>query len=132
MAAAQREDLGRLIARVGLGAMFMVHGYPKITGGPAHWTKLGGALEAFGLDLWPTFFGFCASIAEFLGGLCLALGVAFRPALALMFVTMVVAAASHFHRGDGLARASHAIEAAVVFLALWFIGPGRYRLKLSR
>jgi putative oxidoreductase len=40
--------------------------------------------------------------------------------------TMVVAAAFHLDRGDGFAKASHAIEAAILFGALILIGPGRY------
>ncbi|WP_369811116.1 DoxX family membrane protein [Hymenobacter mellowenesis] len=29
------HDFGLLIIRVGIGLMFMLHGYPKLTGGPA-------------------------------------------------------------------------------------------------
>ena len=29
------HDLGLLVLRVGLGVMFMLHGYPKLMGGPA-------------------------------------------------------------------------------------------------
>lgn len=124
----ERRDLGLLILRVGIGGMFIFHGLPKLLGGPARWEKLGAAMKAFGVDVVPTFWGFMAAFAEAGGGLCLMLGVAFRPALALLLSTMVVAAVHHLHRGDGFGRASHAIEAAILFAALMFIGAGKHRV----
>ena len=35
------QDVGLLVVRVGLGVMFMVHGLPKLAGGPAAWTGVG-------------------------------------------------------------------------------------------
>jgi len=124
-----RPDLGLLLLRVGIGAMFMSHGVPKLLSGPTQWASLGHATRAFGLDFAPTFFGFMAGVAEAGGGLCLALGVLFRPALSLLLSTMVVATAHHLDSGDGLGRASHAIEAAILFAALLLIGPGRHVLS---
>lgn len=129
----KHQDLGLLFLRVGIGAMFIYHGLPKLLGGPQRWEKLGGAMEAFGLSFAPTFWGFMGAIGEAGGGLLLMLGVAFRPALFLLTSTMVVAAAHHLiNRGDRFGQATHAIEAAILFIALWMIGPGRYRLPLRR
>ncbi|MGD8862019.1 MAG: DoxX family protein [Myxococcales bacterium] len=125
---ARHRDLGLLLLRVGMGAMFIAHGWPKLAGGPERWEKLGGALQAFGIDFAPTLFGLAAGLAEALGGLLLALGIFFRPALAALTFTMVVATAKHLDAGDGFIRSSHAIEAAIVFGSLILIGPGKYRL----
>lgn len=130
--AEQRRDLGLLIARVGLGAMFMVHGWPKLIGGPDKWAKLGKAMGTLGIDFAPTFWGFCAAVAEFFGGLLLATGVAFVPAALALVFTMLVAALMHLEKGDGLKGASHAIEAGIVFAALALTGPGRYAVELRR
>jgi putative oxidoreductase len=127
-----RRVLGLLILRLGLGGMFVYHGLPTLLGGPARWESLGRALRAVGIDFAPTFFGFMAGMAEAGGGLCLALGIAFRPALAMLASTMVVAAAFHLDRGDGFGKASHAIEAAIVFGSLLLIGPGRYVASFKR
>ena len=125
----RRRDLGLLILRIGIGAMFVGHGWPKLVGGPAKWEALGRAVADLGVDLAPTFFGFMAAIAEFGGGLMLAAGVLWQPALALLLCTMLVATTKHLREGDGFGTASHAAEAAILFLALLFIGPGRYRLR---
>jgi putative oxidoreductase len=123
-------DRGLLIIRLGVGAMFlMVHGGPKLLGGPETWSKVGMAMSTFGISFAPVFWGFMAAVSEGIGGLCLMLGVLMRPAAALMAITMVVASTMHVAAGDGLPKASHAIEAAIVFLGLAFTGPGRYRLS---
>ena len=54
------RDMGLLILRVGIGAMFMCHGYPKIAGGPEVWTKVGGALSALGVNFGHTPMGLVA------------------------------------------------------------------------
>lgn len=128
----RHRDFGLFLLRIGIGGMFMTHGVPKLIGGPATWERLGGAMRHLGIDFAPTFWGFMAAFAEAGGGLCLALGVAFRPACALMFATMFVAATKHLVEGDGLGKASHAIEAAIVFLSLLLIGPGSWKLAFVR
>jgi putative oxidoreductase len=121
-------DIGLSILRIGLGVMFLYHGAPKMFGGPEFWAKIGGAMGNFGILFLPTFWGFMAAVAEFGGGLCLVLGLFFKPALALLIFNLIVAASSHFANGQGLAMASHAIEDCIVFISLLFIGPGKYSL----
>ena len=50
----KQRDKGLLILRIGIGVMFMCHGFPKLAGGPEVWTKLGGALGALGIHFEPT------------------------------------------------------------------------------
>lgn len=122
------KDFGLLILRTGLGVMFLWHGAPKLIGGPEKWGKIGMAMTNTGIHAIPVFWGFMASFSEFFGGICLILGVAFRPACALLTITMAVAASMHFGKGDGLNGASHAIEDGIVFLSLLFVGPGKYSI----
>jgi putative oxidoreductase len=132
LSADKQRDLGLVILRIGLGASFLIHGWPKISGGPATWLKLGGALGHVGIHFAPTVFGFMAAVSEFGGALCLIAGAFFRPACALMFCTMSVATNMHFATGDGFGKASHALELAFVFAALFLIGPGAYRVRIGR
>ena len=129
----KHRHIGLLILRIGLGCMFLFHGCPKLFGGPEQWEKVGMAMGSLGIEFIPAFWGFMAAISESLGGICLILGFFFRPACILLTITMVVAAASHLSRGEGLGGASNAIEVGIVFLSLILIGPGKYSLdeKLS-
>jgi putative oxidoreductase len=120
------KDFGLLIIRVGIGAMFIYHGYPKLMGGKDMWTGLGGSTKYVGITFLPMVWGLLAALTETLGGALLILGLAFRPVCLLLLINMIVAVASHFGKGDGISEASHAIEDAIVFAGLFFIGPGAY------
>lgn len=122
------QDLGLLILRLGFGAMYLLHGYPKLSGGPAAWEGLGQAMGNFGIHFVPAFWGFMAAFSEFFGAIFLMLGFMFRPACMLMLATMAVAATMHLSRGDTIQTASHAIGNGIVLLSLIFIGPGRFSL----
>lgn len=120
------RNTGLLLIRIGLGVMFIIHGFPKLAGGPDGWTGLGGSMKVIGINFLPVFWGFMAAVSETFGGFLLIVGLFFRPALILLIFTMIIAALVHFGKGDGLDGASHAIELAIVFFGLIFIGPGKY------
>lgn len=122
------RNTGILLMRAGLGIMMITHGYPKLMGGPDLWTKLGGSVGLIGIHFAPLFWGLMAAIAEAVGGLMIVLGWFFRPACLLILFTLVIASLHHFHAGDGLNGAAHAIETGCAFLGLLFIGPGKYSI----
>ena len=122
-------NLGLLILRIGIGTMFMLHGAPKLMGGPEQWEKVGQSMANVGITFLPAFWGFMAGFAEFVGGLCLVLGIFWVPACFLLILTMIVAAIMHISQGDGFVRYSHAVESAILFISLIFIGAGQYRLS---
>jgi putative oxidoreductase len=124
----KHRHIGLLILRIGLGVMFLIHGGPKLFGGPEKWKMFGMAMANLGIGFMPTFWGFMAAISEFFGGICLILGLFFRPACILLTITMIVAALSHLARGEGVGGASHAIEVGIVFLSFILIGAGKYSL----
>ncbi|WP_257668860.1 DoxX family protein [Parapedobacter tibetensis] len=123
---AKFKNTGLLLIRVGLGIMFIIHGYPKLLGGIKMWEGVGGAMSEVGITFLPIVWGFLAAVVETFGGLFLILGLFFRPTALLLTFTMLIAALKHLGAGDGLMGASHAIEIGVVFLGLAFIGPGKY------
>jgi putative oxidoreductase len=140
-------DFGLLILRLGIGGLFILHGWPKISGGPGLWAGLGSAVGTFGVPLgagqWgflsdPTVWGCAAAIAEFVGGIMLVLGLFVRPFAFLMLVTMVVAinfiVQPVLAKGDLPALLDQktfgawgsAAKAAAAFLAIVFAGGGRF------
>ncbi len=127
-------DLGLLIVRLGFGlSMLVLHGYGKLMGGPDTWTGLGSQMQNLGIDFLPVFWGFMAMFAEFFGSIFVILGIFYRPALLLLLGTMLVAAVRHLSlpagsEGAGLKGASHALEFLVVYLGLFFAGPGKLSL----
>lgn len=131
-------NLGLLILRLGLGIQFILHGWPKISGGADKWAKLGESMSIVGIDFAHSFWGFMAAFAEFGGGVLLLIGLFVRPASALMAFTMLIASARHWHDSmndpevhsakDIWMSGSHALELCVVLLALYFLGSDKYSL----
>jgi len=122
------KNFGLLIIRVGLGIMFIYHGYPKLGGGPKMWAQLGSSTKYVGIHFWPVVWGLLSAAVETFGGFLLIIGLAFRPVCFLLLINLIVAAAMHLATGGGLEEAAHAIEDAVVFAGLLFVGPGRLSL----
>ncbi len=132
-APAYSKDLGLLILRVGIGVMFMLHGLPKLLGGPEGWEGLGQSGLPFLPDgVLPVIFGFAAMAAELLGGLLLALGKYHRIVCLAMAATMAVAFSTKLGAFSGITdfayKAGWPLELLIVFVALFFTGPGRYTL----
>ncbi len=125
-------NIGLLVMRIGLGAMMMTHGIPKLLGGPTKWGKLGKAMGAVGIDSAPEFWGLCAALAESLGAFFVILGLWTRYSAASVVITMMVAIAMHYDKGDSLGSMSHAIEVGVSFLAIAIIGAGRFSIDARR
>jgi putative oxidoreductase len=70
--------------------------------------------------------GLLSALTEAVGGFLLIIGLAFRPVCLLMVINLVVAALVSYGPGHSLFDASHAIEDAVTFAGLLFLGPGKY------
>ena len=125
-------NLGLFILRLGIGIMFMVHGFDKMfpVDGDyiGKWTWLGSRMNLVGVTFAPAFFGFMAAVAEFFGGVFLILGLFTRVWSWLLAFTMFIAMLHHLQAGDGISGASHAIELMVVFVGLAIIGPAKLSL----
>lgn len=120
------SDVALLFLRVTLGGFFIwIHGWPKLAGGLATWKQVGGAMKHVGISLWPGFWGFMAAFSESIGMGLIVLGLAFRPSCLLVTITLAVATVMEYSR-HSWGEAAHPLELALVFLALIFVGPGKY------
>jgi putative oxidoreductase len=126
----KHRDLGLLILRLGVGAAFIIHGLPKLTGGPKLWTDLGHNMRHLGIDFVPVFWGFMAAVTEGIGGVLLILGAFYRPICLMLAFTMTVATLhlAHAAKSDFNAGYSHPLEMAFVFVGLACVGPGRFSI----
>lgn len=125
------KHTGALLMRAGVGVFMILHGYPKLIGGPDRWAKVGKAMAKIGIDFYPTFWGFMAAGVETIGGFLLIIGLYFRPVAAMLVFVMFITTINHLGKGDSLMKASHSAELAFVFLGMLFLGPGRYSVDRS-
>ena len=79
------KPLALLLLRVGLGIVFIFHGYPKL------FTHTHEIMGAFGKMGFPQFFVYIAGVLEFFGGMVLILGLFTRVAALLLAGEMAVA-----------------------------------------
>ncbi|MFP4367793.1 MAG: DoxX family protein [Bacteroidales bacterium] len=122
----QGMQIAIFLIRVSFGIIYILHGFPKIAGGPEQWAQVGGAMGTVGLGFAPAFWGFMASISELGGGLLLVLGLFTRPAAAFMAITMLIALIMHISVGDSIGTVLHPLKGLVVFVSLLYSGGGKY------
>src|SRR5215204_6910219 len=117
-----KRDLGLLLLRLGAGVTLMAHGYPKLFGGPESFAQV---LAQMGVPE-PQVAAVLAGLAEFGGGLGLALGLKTRPAGLLASANMAVAARkAHWPQGFyGQGGYEFPVLLGVVGAALTLTGPG--------
>lgn len=85
-------DVGLLILRLGVGIIFLYHGWPKLN--PNSMMKgtagFGAGLKQMGVPL-PTFFAWVVALLETVGAVLLIVGLGTRVLAILFAITMVVA-----------------------------------------
>lgn len=118
-------EYGLFFIRVGIGLIFVVHGWGKIFD-PQEWYWMGSQMAHIGITFWPSVWGFLAASAEFFGGLCLVFGFATRVVSAALAFVMLIALTYHWSEGHNFDRYSHALSLLLVFAGLALAGPGRY------
>lgn len=120
------EDAGKLVLRVALGVLVLLHGIAKIIGGPGF---IMGLLAKAGL---PAVLGYGVYIGEVVAPLLLIIGLFTRVAALIVFVNMLVAIGL-VHMGE-LGQLSKtggwALELQGMYLfgalAVALLGAGRY------
>ena len=124
-----QTDLAKLILRLTLGVLVLLHGVAKLRGGV---DPIAGMLAAHGL---PGFLAYGALVGEVLGPLMLIAGFYARIGAALIAINMLFAVAlAHIGQLGMLnEQAGWALELQAMFLftaiALALMGPGRFSVN---
>ncbi|RKG78522.1 DoxX family protein [Corallococcus terminator] len=118
-----RGAVGWTLVRVVFGlTLALGHGLGKVTGDMSGFAE---GVAKLGFPA-PMFFAWCAALAEFLGGLAVALGLLTRPAALFAGFTMLVALFRH--RADPFGRMELSILFLTVMVATLLIGGGPFSL----
>ena len=130
----RRPDLGLLILRVSVGAVFAINGYNKFMAGEKTLNAIGANIRYIGLDVGrdnvsTLFFGIAAAAAELIGGVLLAAGLGFRTSAVFLFITMLVATLMKIDTSGELNAFAYPMIMGLASLAMLFTGPGRYSLQ---
>lgn len=127
-ASQKKNEIAWCFMRVGIGLIMFGHGIPKLINGIEMWENLGMFVHPLGIYFMPTLWGFLGACTEFFGGLMLASGFLTRVASLALSIMMFVAFVWHMDRGDNFGLAGHPLALLFVFIAIIFIGGGKYSL----
>lgn len=123
------DDIGKLVLRVALGILILLHGVAKITKGV---DGIGGMLASHGL---PAILAYGVYIGEILAPVLLIVGLFTRPAAAIMVINMLVAIwlAHRKDLGAMNGQGGWVLELQGMFLfaaiSVAFMGGGRFGLS---
>ncbi|MBC6491291.1 DoxX family protein [Flavihumibacter stibioxidans] len=119
--AAATTDMALLVARVGIGAIMLTHGIPKMmmlfSGAPVQFPPVMGLTPELSLGL--------AIFAEVLCSIFLMAGFVTRLAVLPLIITMLVAALV-FHGADPFAKKELSLQFLLAYVVLLLAGSGKY------
>ena len=121
-------NTGLLFMRLAFGSYSAYYGFPKLFSGVATWEHIGGSLAVLGITFMPVIWGFLIAAIEFIGGICLALGIFFKGSSFLLFLRaalyLLIAIIGH----AGLDSLFPILLHTSVYMGLFLLGEGDYAL----
>lgn len=122
------KDLGILILRIGVGALFFHYGFEHLKKGKTEWEWMGSQLASFGITFTPTLWGFFASLIQTCGGLLCIIGLKMRVAALLIACIMLVAIDVHKKKETKTNAIALPITLFITLISLSISGSGRFSL----
>ncbi|MFD1140598.1 DoxX family protein [Larkinella insperata] len=109
-----------LLLRVGVSALMLTHGWPKVA-------KIMAGDMAFGdpIGIGSTPSLILATIAEFLGSVLLIFGFQTRAAALILAINMLVITI-FAHGSDPFSKKEMPLLYFLIYLTIFFVGPGKY------
>lgn len=125
-------DWGTLLIRLGLGVVFLVHGYPKMTG---RWNDIKGGQESLSNSIrrlglpFPRHMAVLVGTIEFFGGAMVLLGLWTRWAALGLVAVMLVASGRNIIEKGFMHSADFPFSLLTTLLGLIFLGGGSFSLE---
>lgn len=121
------KPLALLLLRLGLGVIFIYHGYPKI------FTHAHQTMEEFPRMGFPSYFALVAGVIEFFGGWLLILGLFTRIAALLLAGEMAIAIVRvHIPQGGIMAVSNYQFPLALAVGAFALVAVGAGAISIDR
>ncbi|HEV2297126.1 MAG TPA: DoxX family protein [Candidatus Acidoferrales bacterium] len=121
------RPLALLLLRLGLGIIFIYHGFPKL------FTHMSEAVASFPHMGFPSYFAYVAGIVEFFGGCLMIAGLFTRIAALLIAGEMAIAILKvHLPQGGPLAVGNYQLPLALAVSAFTLVAVGAGAISLDR
>lgn len=119
------KNIGLLALRLGIGVIFVMHGYGKLFGNAPGMTAFTGMVGKLGFPL-PGLFAYAAALSEFFGGIALLLGLYTEIFAGLIGIVMLVALV--MVKKFKFPGADIDLSLLTTAIALALVGPGKWAL----
>jgi putative oxidoreductase len=121
------KPVALLLLRLGLGLIFIYHGYPKL------FTHAHEALRQFPKMGFPSYFAYIAGVVEFFGGWLLALGLFTRIAALFLAGEMAIAIIRvHLPQGGLTAVSNYQLPLALAVASFALVAVGAGAISFDR
>ena len=121
------KPLALLLLRLGLGAIFIYHGFPKL------FTHVHETLQEFPGMGFPSYFAYIAGVVEFFGGWLLVLGLFTRIAALFLAGEMAIAIIRvHLPQGGVMAISNYQFPLALAVGAFALVAVGAGAISFDR
>lgn len=122
------HELGHTTIRVGMGIIFLMFGYTKLTSGTEYLTQIGSAMGAFGITHGYAFWGILAALTELCGGLSYISGFLTRIASLPLIWLLIVALRFHMLKGDPSTVWGFPFICLCIVIGCLLAGSGKYSI----
>lgn len=121
------KPLALLCLRLGLGLIFIYHGYPKL------FTHMHQTMQEFPRMGFPSYFAYIAGVVEFFGGWLLVLGLFTRISALLLAGEMAIAIVRvHIPQGGLMTVSNYQFPLALAVAAFALVAVGAGAISLDR
>ncbi|MCC7357172.1 DoxX family protein [Candidatus Uhrbacteria bacterium] len=120
-----KKHLALLLLRLGLGAVFIVHGYGKLFGMNPGMEMFTGMVAKLGFPM-PVVFAYAAALTEFLGGIAMVLGLYTH--IVGWFIAFVMLVAFSMVKKFGIPAGDADLSLLIMAVSVALMGPGKYSL----
>jgi putative oxidoreductase len=121
------KPLALLLLRLGLGVIFIYHGYPKL------FTHMHETVQSFPRMGFPSYFAYIAGVLEFFGGWLLILGLFTRITALLLAGEMAIAILRvHLPQGGVMAVSNYQFPLALAVGAFALVAVGAGVISIDR
>jgi len=121
------DNVGLLLARIGIGVLFLTRGLLNLFGGSVRWIQIGSRMEYLNIHSAFPLWGILAAFLVTCGGILIMIGLRLRPVAVILAFLSFLALASQA-QNIGIVDLAQSLSALLILAGLFCTGAGSFSL----